>query len=363
MSITPAHIEFNNNSLSVKKLSFVVASVMLSALLGACSGNNGSSETTSSDTNGTTGTGTAVTTSTGSTGTGSTGSGSTTGGSTTTGTGTGTSTGSDGSGSTGGSTTGTGTGTGSDGSGSTGGSTTGTGTGTGSDGSGSAGGSTTGTGSDTGTGTGSDGSGSTGGSTTGTGTGTGSDGSGSATSGAGGADFPAYFTKLGEDGAELPADASVWSCILDTKTGLVWEVKTDDGGLRDKDWRYQYDGSGGLSPAGTDYPCVGVYACNPMSYVEALNAYGVCGKTDWRLPTDGEMGGIGERHDSPPHINLAAFPHLNTDLPYCIAKVEPGHYQGIHFGVEVPAGADLGDALRVDMKDYAFQCRTLMVSG
>ncbi len=115
-------------------------------------------------------------------------------------------------------------------------------------------------------------------------------------------------------------------------------------------------------PAGTEYPCTGVYACNPMSYIEALNTYGVCGKTDWHLPTDAQMSGVGEPQSEPPHINLAAFPNFNTDLPYCIAKSNPGHYQGIHFGMEIPEGADLLDALKVNMSDYDFQCRVLAVS-
>jgi hypothetical protein len=330
MSISSIYSQFNNDGLTVKKISIAVSSVLLSTILGACSGNNnGSSET--GDSNGAAGT--VATTNTGSGTTGST-----TGGTT---------------GSTTGSTTGGSTGTGG---------TTGDGTGTGGTTGNTTGGSTGGTtGDGTGTGgtTGSTTGGSTGtGGTTGDGTGTG----GTIGNGNGSIGFPSSFVKLDADGSELPVDADAWSCILDTRTGLVWEVKTNDGGLRDKDWRYQYDGSSGLTPAGTEYPCTGVYACNPMSYIEALNTYGVCGKINWHLPTDAQMGGVGEPHSEPPHINLAAFPNLNTDLPYCIAKSIPGHYQGIHFGIEIPAGADLLDALKVNMSDYDFQCRVLAVS-
>jgi hypothetical protein len=312
-----SHLIKFNNRLALKKISVVVATVILPSLLGACSSNNGGSEAAASDTTGTTPASTLVvspsTTGTGTTDTGTTGTG-------TTGTGT--------------------TGTGTTGTGTTGTGTTGTGT----------------------TGTGTTGTGTTGTGTTGTGTtGTGTTGTGTTGTGTTAASFPSYFTKLGDDGSTLPADADVWSCLLDTRTGLIWEVKTDDGGLRDKDWRYRYNGSAGLSPAGTDYPCVGVSACNPMSYIEALNAYGVCGKRDWHLPTASDMAGIAEPHNAPPHINLAAFA-VNTDLPYCIAKVEPGHYQGMHFGLELPAGANVQDALRVDMQDYDFECRALMLS-
>ncbi|QQZ30537.1 DUF1566 domain-containing protein [Thiothrix subterranea] len=327
MPIISIYSQLNNDGLTVKKISIAVSSVLLSTILGACSSNNnGASETGDSN-----GAGTVVatasadpstsnTTGTGSTGTTDNGTGGTIAGGSS-GTGTGGTTGGDGT-DTGGTTGGDGTGTG----GTTGGDGTGTGGTTGSDG-------------------------------TGTGGTTGSDGIGTGSTG-----FPSLFVKLDVNGGELPADADTWSCILDTKTGLIWEVKTNDGGLRDKDWRYQYDGSSGLTPAGTEYPCTGVYACNPMSYIEALNTYGVCGKTDWHLPTDAQMSGVGEPQSEPPHINLAAFPNFNTDLPYCIAKSNPGHYQGIHFGMEIPEGADLLDALKVNMSDYDFQCRVLAVS-
>ncbi len=51
--------------------------------------------------------------------------------------------------------------------------------------------------------------------------------------------LPSY-TKIANDGSELSADAILgtnpknWACTKDNKTGLTWEVKTDDDGLRDK---------------------------------------------------------------------------------------------------------------------------------
>jgi hypothetical protein len=48
------------------------------------------------------------------------------------------------------------------------------------------------------------------------------------------------FTKLDANGSDLPASATDWSCVRDNVTGLIWEVKTDDGGLRDQDWKYTW---------------------------------------------------------------------------------------------------------------------------
>ena len=54
------------------------------------------------------------------------------------------------------------------------------------------------------------------------------------------------YSKIANDGSLL-ADAAVlgtgakdWACTRDNATGLVWEVKTDDGGLRDKDNTYSW---------------------------------------------------------------------------------------------------------------------------
>ena len=41
------------------------------------------------------------------------------------------------------------------------------------------------------------------------------------------------FTKLDVDGRVLPTEAEQWHCVQDNVTGLVWEIKTNDGGLHD----------------------------------------------------------------------------------------------------------------------------------
>ncbi|KJV07399.1 hypothetical protein VZ94_04770 [Methylocucumis oryzae] len=38
------------------------------------------------------------------------------------------------------------------------------------------------------------------------------------------------FTKIGPDGEALPVTATRWNCVKDEMTGLMWEVKTRDGG-------------------------------------------------------------------------------------------------------------------------------------
>jgi len=113
------------------------------------------------------------------------------------------------------------------------------------------------------------------------------------------------YTKIANDGSELPADAALgsapgdWACTRDNVSGLVWEVKTDDGGLRDKDWLYTWyyadpnDNGGDPGALGTD-TCNGTLgdACNSDAYAAAVNATALCGFDNWRLPVGDELVGL-----------------------------------------------------------------------
>jgi len=113
------------------------------------------------------------------------------------------------------------------------------------------------------------------------------------------------YTRLGADGAALAAGAAngTWTCTRDEGTGLTWEVKTADGGLRDRRWTYTpYDGNpltnGGYAGYRdtTSGKCVRELmrgrSCNTEAYVEAVNAAGLCGHRDWRLPTYTELAAV-----------------------------------------------------------------------
>ncbi len=120
------------------------------------------------------------------------------------------------------------------------------------------------------------------------------------------------FTKLDANGASLPASTTSWSCVQDNVTGLVWEVKTDDGGLHDRldtfTW-YNTDSAtnGGASgDEGNGDTCYGYNSvepasyCNTQAYVARVNQAGWCGYHDWRMPTMEELRSLVDYSLLPP---------------------------------------------------------------
>ena len=91
-----------------------------------------------------------------------------------------------------------------------------------------------------------------------------------------------------------PYATAPWSCVRDEVTGLVWEVKTNDGGLHDMDWTYTWYDSTGINDGGSPGTpaggvCVGAAGCDSEKFVAGVNAAGWCGATDWRLPGREEL--------------------------------------------------------------------------
>jgi hypothetical protein len=124
------------------------------------------------------------------------------------------------------------------------------------------------------------------------------------------------FTKLDANGNDLPASATDWSCVRDNVTGLIWEVKTDDGGLRDQNWTYTWynpdpttnGGDPGVQDGGA---CEGS-TCDTLGYAAAVNAQGLCGASDWRLPETEELRSIVSYDRYGPAIDTNYFPDTRS---------------------------------------------------
>lgn len=110
------------------------------------------------------------------------------------------------------------------------------------------------------------------------------------------------FTKIDLDGNPLPATAPKWACIKDNVTGLLWEVKTTDGGFRDKVNTYSwYNSSQSGIAVGTRNggECSGANECDTSSYVTAVNSTKLCGSDTWRLPNVNELLSIAHYWKNP----------------------------------------------------------------
>ena len=115
------------------------------------------------------------------------------------------------------------------------------------------------------------------------------------------------FTKISAAGEKLPATATAWSCVLDNQTGLMWEMKTNDGGLQDATKTYQWYNTDTSTNGGTVGYANG--GNNTQAFTQAINSKALCGYTDWRLPEKQELHSIVNYGKVGPAIDSAYFPN------------------------------------------------------
>ncbi|MBF0218861.1 MAG: DUF1566 domain-containing protein [Gammaproteobacteria bacterium] len=118
-----------------------------------------------------------------------------------------------------------------------------------------------------------------------------------------------YYQRVASDGSREGVSVNNFACVEDLRNGLMWEVKTDDGTIHDRDNRYTLQSFDNV--------------------VSQVNHAALCAYTDWRMPTKDELKrlvfcDIGPRspldddegcyagHASPT-INLSYFPKVQDD--------------------------------------------------
>ncbi|WP_435549928.1 DUF1566 domain-containing protein [Desulfobacterium sp. N47] len=148
---------------------------------------------------------------------------------------------------------------------------------------------------------------------------------------------PQSYTKLDANGNALPDSASQWVMVKDNVTGLIWENKTDDGGIHDKDNYYTW------------YDAQSVF-------ITQLNNSNFGGHLDWRLPTAMELSML-VHADKPypgPTINTTYF--QNTMSSFCWSSATYASY---------PDGAWLVDFYRgyVHYDNKSYSCYVRAVRG
>jgi hypothetical protein len=128
------------------------------------------------------------------------------------------------------------------------------------------------------------------------------------------------YTQLDSSGVALGSPSTdyattPWDCVQDNITGLMWEVKTTDGGLRDKAHTYTWYSSDGATNAGEAGTadggdnCSVTTRCDTEKYVADVNATNLCGHNDWRLPSKRELQTLTRLDVNSPVIDSAYFPN------------------------------------------------------
>ena len=111
-------------------------------------------------------------------------------------------------------------------------------------------------------------------------------------------------------------------CVQDNNTGFVWEGKTASPATSrlGTSTYTNYDSTGRAqkpsAPGSTTYvnPTQGEInaSTNSIGYVNSVNAIGLCGYNDWRMPTQNELEGILASGGNP-RIDTAWFPNTQAD--------------------------------------------------
>jgi len=109
------------------------------------------------------------------------------------------------------------------------------------------------------------------------------------------------------------------TCVVDTLTGLTWELKSAEPGLHAAENTYTWfdpdEAHGELDYRGTeDGGSCSASACDTWHFALAVNDSGYCGFADWRMPLKNELLSISDlsRLRTPPTINTRMFPNTRS---------------------------------------------------
>ena len=127
------------------------------------------------------------------------------------------------------------------------------------------------------------------------------------------------YQVLAADGTPAIGEG-LHACVEDLRTGLTWELKSDQPGLHD--WRNTYSwfnptqAHHELDYRGTQDggACAGS-ECDTWALVVAANEEAICGYNDWRMPSKDEFFSISDvrKAKTPPTTVIEYFPLTKSD--------------------------------------------------
>ena len=135
------------------------------------------------------------------------------------------------------------------------------------------------------------------------------------------------FTRLNLDGSLYEGNGDYgtdpWACVLDNVTGLIWEVKTNDNTLRDRDIGFTWYDPDNTTFTGTESDQdTDDFITHVNSDASINSGSGLCGRSNWRLPTVQEIYGLTDyAATSTPFIDTGYFPNTQNNLAYWAADL------------------------------------------
>lgn len=130
-----------------------------------------------------------------------------------------------------------------------------------------------------------------------------------------------YFdlSKVDPQGVVVDVDALEWSCIMDNKTQLMWEVKSavGSGTINDASYIYSWFKSNSANFSGHGVTgnlgiCADSLHCDTEKFVEVMNQGSWCSYRDWRLPTRLELQSIINYSQAIPAVEIQFFPYAQN---------------------------------------------------
>jgi hypothetical protein len=164
------------------------------------------------------------------------------------------------------------------------------------------------------------------------------------------------FTKMDNNGNDLPDDAEDWVMVRDNVTGLIWEIKQAKDGVadyenpNDADNKYSwYD----TNPA-NNLGYTGNYngGKNTQAFIEQLNQKQLGGFHAWRMPSLKELASIANLAKTNPAIDVIFFP---ADMSaFYWSSTSPAYNTSHAWGVNCDYGNDNHNA-----KDSSYYVRAV----
>lgn len=122
------------------------------------------------------------------------------------------------------------------------------------------------------------------------------------------------FIKLSMEGKILSPWAGPWHCIVDSKTGLTWEVKSRNESMHDKECSFSWF-NGQLGRRNGEYCFANKSSSDTFNIIKSTNMEQRCGLKNWRLPTEKELRSLlsNTQKSGDPHIAMDFFPYSKPE--------------------------------------------------